>query len=136
MRISLPVLFQFEVGDIDRGASLSFLSQYPNEDEILIPPLSYLEVTGEPFLEPTEKGEVWVYPARINCNLKSQVLLREMEREGEGKREEGKGGMKREDTEREEGERGRERRREREQTHTLDHGGAFDTHLIQTQEYA
>ena len=76
MRISLPVLFQFEVGDIDRGASLSFLSQYPNEDEILIPPLSYLEVTGEPFLEPTEKGDVWVYPARINCNLKSQVLLR------------------------------------------------------------
>ena len=91
--LSLPVLFQFEVGDIDRGASLSFLSQYPNEDEILIPPLSYLEVTGEPFLEPTEKGDVWVYPARINCNLKSQVLLRgearervserEIEREGE-----------------------------------------------------
>ena len=74
--LSLPVLFQFEVGDIDRGASLSFLSQYPNEDEILIPPLSYLEVTGEPFLEPTEKGEVWVYPARINCNLKAQVLFR------------------------------------------------------------
>ena len=104
MRISLPVLFQFEVGDIDRGASLSFLSQYPNEDEILIPPLSYLEVTGEPFLEPTEKGDVWVYPARINCNLKSQVLLggwwgearervsereieRERKRESETKRE-------------------------------------------------
>ena len=93
--LSLPVLFQFEVGDIDRGASLSFLSQYPNEDEILIPPLSYLEVTGEPFLEPTEKGDVWVYPARINCNLKSQVLLRgearervsEREREREGERE-------------------------------------------------
>ena len=41
----MPVLFQFDVGDIDRGASLSFLSQYPNEDEVLIPPLSYLEVT-------------------------------------------------------------------------------------------
>ena len=41
----MPVLFQFEVGDIDHGASLSFLSQYPNEDEVLIPPLSYLEVT-------------------------------------------------------------------------------------------
>jgi len=98
LRISLPVLFQFEVGDVDRGASLSFLSQYPNESEILIPPLSYLEVTGEPFLEPTEKGDVWVYPARINCNLKSQVLLRggwgearervsERERERERKRE-------------------------------------------------
>ena len=89
--LSLPVLFQFEVGDIDRGASLSFLSQYPNEDEILIPPLSYLEVTDEPFLEPTEKGDVWVYPARINCNLKSLVLLRERWKEREREREEGKG---------------------------------------------
>ena len=89
--LSMPVLFQFEVGDIDRGASLSFLSQYHNEDEILIPPLSYLEVTGEPFLEPTEKGDVWVYPARINCNLKSQVLLRERWKEREREREEGKG---------------------------------------------
>ena len=74
----MPILFEFEVGDVDRGASLSFLSQYPNESEILIPPLSYLEVTGEPFLEPTEKGVVWVYPARINCNLKAQVLFRPM----------------------------------------------------------
>ena len=69
----MPVLFQFDVGDIDRGASLSYLSQYPNEDEVLIPPLSYLEVTGEPFFKQTDKGEVTVYPARINCNLKSQV---------------------------------------------------------------
>jgi len=54
----MPVLFQFDVGDIDRGASLSFLSQYPNEDEVLIPPLSYLEVTGELFFMNTDKGEV------------------------------------------------------------------------------
>jgi hypothetical protein len=69
----MPVLFQFDVGDIDRGACLSYLSQYPNEDEVLIPPLSYLEITGEPFFKQTDKGEVTVYPARINCNLKSQV---------------------------------------------------------------
>ena len=130
MRISLPVLFQFEVGDIDRGASLSFLSQYPNEDEILIPPLSYLEVTGEPFLEPTEKGDVWVYPARINCNLKSLVLLRERWKEREREREEGKG-----EREREEGECERERRSKRERKHTLA-TMAFDTHWIQTQECA
>ena len=71
---AMPVLFEFHVGDIDRGASLSFLSQYPNEDEILIPPLSYLEVIGEPFFEHTDKGGVTVYPARINCNLKSQTI--------------------------------------------------------------
>ncbi len=71
---AMPVLFEIHVGDIDRGASLSFLSQYPNEDEILIPPLSYLEVIGEPFFENTNKGDVTVYPARINCNLKSQTI--------------------------------------------------------------
>ena len=71
---AMPVLFMFEVGDIDRGASLSFLSQYPNEEEILIPPLSYLEVVGEPFFMETDEGvTVKVYRARINCNLKSQV---------------------------------------------------------------
>jgi hypothetical protein len=104
----MPILFEFEVGDVDRGASLSFLSQYPNEDEILIPPLSYLEVTGEPFLEPTEKGDVWVYPARINCNLKSQVLLRGEARERVSETE-------------------RDRQRERESKHTLEN---MSWHLI------
>jgi len=71
----MPVLFKFEVGDMDRGASLSFLSQYPNEEEILIPPLSYLEVVGEPFFMETDEGvTVKVYRARINCNLKSQTI--------------------------------------------------------------
>ena len=57
-----------------RGASLSFLSQYPGEDETLIPPMSYLEVTGEPVTMETDKGIVTCYPARINCNLKSQTM--------------------------------------------------------------
>ncbi|EKX31206.1 hypothetical protein GUITHDRAFT_83345, partial [Guillardia theta CCMP2712] len=43
-----PLLFEIGCGAIDRGASLRFLSQYPGEDEILYPPLSYLEVTGAP----------------------------------------------------------------------------------------
>lgn len=30
----LPILFEFEVGSIDRGAPLSFLSQYPSEVSI------------------------------------------------------------------------------------------------------
>lgn len=69
----MPVLFEFEVGDIDRGASISFLSQYPGEDEILIPPLSYMEVVGESFQLDTGSVIVNVYPARINCNLKGKV---------------------------------------------------------------
>jgi len=31
-------------------------------------------VIGEPFFKNTAKGEVTVYPARINCNLKSQTI--------------------------------------------------------------
>ncbi len=72
----MPVLFKIETGDIDRGCSLSWLSQYPLEDEILIPAMSYLEITGKPTVEETPKGSgflVTVYPARINCNTKSQV---------------------------------------------------------------
>ena len=70
----LPILFEFAVGGIDRGCPLSFLSQFPGEDEILIPPFSYLEVTGAPFSMDTEKGVVTVYPARINCNLKARTI--------------------------------------------------------------
>jgi len=62
------------VGDIDRGTSLSLISQFPGEDEILVPPFSYVEVTGDSFVMKTKKGKVTVYPARINCNLKSQTI--------------------------------------------------------------
>ena len=67
-------MFEFVIGDIDRGASISFLSQFPGEDEILIPPLSYLEVTGEACAEFTDKGNVTIFPGRINCNMKSQTI--------------------------------------------------------------
>ena len=70
----LPILFEFAVGGIDRGCPLSFVSQFPGEDEILIPPFSYLEVTGAPFSMDTKKGVVTVYPARINCNLKARTI--------------------------------------------------------------
>jgi hypothetical protein len=43
----MPVLFKIETGDIDRGCTLSWVSQYPGEDEILIPAMSYLEITGK-----------------------------------------------------------------------------------------
>lgn len=43
---------------------MSFLSQYPGEDEVLIPPLSYLEIVGEPFVITTLKGKVTVYPGK------------------------------------------------------------------------
>ena len=74
---ALAVLFECELGDIDRGCPLSFISQFPGEDEILIPAMSYLEITGNPYVMETTKGSgvfVTVYPARINCNQKSQTI--------------------------------------------------------------
>jgi hypothetical protein len=44
----LSTIFKIEIGAVDRGASVRFLSQYPAEDEILFPPLSYIEVVGNP----------------------------------------------------------------------------------------
>jgi hypothetical protein len=38
------VIFEIQVGKIDIGASISFVSQYPNEKEFLMQPLSCLEV--------------------------------------------------------------------------------------------
>ena len=40
------ILFEIHQGFVARGASISWLSQYPNEEEILFPPLTTLEVTS------------------------------------------------------------------------------------------
>ena len=75
----LPILFECELDDINRGCPLSFLSQYPGEEEILVPAMSYLELIGKPYVMETSEGSgafVTVYPARIHCNQKSQVLPR------------------------------------------------------------
>ena len=75
----LPILFKLELGAIDRGCPLSFLSQYPAEDEVLIPALSHLEIVSEPSVTVLESGNlqgvaITEYRARINCNLKSQTI--------------------------------------------------------------
>ena len=73
----LPILFECELDDINRGCPLSFVSKFPAEEEILVPAMSYLELIGKPYVMETSKGSgafVTVYPARIHCNQKSQVL--------------------------------------------------------------
>jgi hypothetical protein len=72
----LPVLFECELDDINRGCPLSFVSQYPGEEEILVPAMSYLELIGKSYVMETSAGNgafVTVYPDRIHCNQKSQV---------------------------------------------------------------
>jgi hypothetical protein len=43
MKTPLAV-FEIELGAVDRAASLMWLSQYPSEEEYLLPPLSFLQV--------------------------------------------------------------------------------------------
>mmetsp|Transcript_32511 Transcript_32511/g.75742 ORF Transcript_32511/g.75742 Transcript_32511/m.75742 type:complete len:1094 (-) Transcript_32511:948-4229(-) len=70
----LATIIEVEVGQIDRGASLTFLSQYPGEEEVLLPPLSNLEVVGKPRMEHSGMGTTVVIPCRINCNLKTLTM--------------------------------------------------------------
>lgn len=65
-----PTIFQISIGQIDMGASLNILSQYAGEEEILMPPLSNLEVVGPKWYE---QG-CMVVPLRINVNLKSSTI--------------------------------------------------------------
>ena len=70
----LPILFEIEVGDIDRAVPLFPISQYPAEVELLIPPMSNIEVTSKPYRMKTQKGDVMVYRARVNCNQKALTI--------------------------------------------------------------
>jgi hypothetical protein len=40
----LATIFEISVGMIDRGSSIAFLSQFPGEEEVLMPPRSNIEV--------------------------------------------------------------------------------------------
>ncbi len=74
----LPILFKCELDDINRGCTLSFVSQFPGEEEIIVPAMSYMEVTGKPTVEEAPKGSgffLTVVPARIHCNHRSQVFI-------------------------------------------------------------
>jgi hypothetical protein len=73
-------VFEIELGQVDRGASVSFLSQYPCEDEILIPPLSNMEVYGEPRLELMGGEEIMVISLRVSVNQKSLTIDQLMSR--------------------------------------------------------
>ena len=69
-------VFEISVGRIDIGADLAWVSQYPGEREVLFPPLSCLEVMGEPRVE----GGVIVVPLRVNMCLKGLTLEQLVER--------------------------------------------------------
>lgn len=54
---------------VDRGAELSWLSQYPHEREVLLPPL-----TGVEALTSDVDGNMLVIHSRLSLNLSAQTL--------------------------------------------------------------
>jgi hypothetical protein len=69
-------IFEIAAGRIDVGADLTWISQYPGEREFLFPPLTCLEVMGEPRVD---EGIV-VFPLRANLNLKGLTFEELVER--------------------------------------------------------
>lgn len=63
-RVRPSMLFHIKMGMVDKGASVEFLSQFPHEKEILMPPLTGLEVVAKPWIE----GTTVVIDLRLNCN--------------------------------------------------------------------
>eukprot|EP00283_Hemiselmis_rufescens_P011563 CAMPEP_0173448318 /NCGR_PEP_ID=MMETSP1357-20121228/40518_1 /TAXON_ID=77926 /ORGANISM="Hemiselmis rufescens, Strain PCC563" /LENGTH=262 /DNA_ID=CAMNT_0014414817 /DNA_START=30 /DNA_END=814 /DNA_ORIENTATION=- len=77
---ALPTILQMDVGQVDRGATIVFLSQYPYEAEMLFPPLSNLEVVGKPEVQSWGGTFYTVVHMRINSNAKSLTLDEMIER--------------------------------------------------------
>jgi len=61
----VPTIFEIEIGQVDRGGELKWISQFPSEDEVVMPPLSNLEVTGDPYLRSLEgtTTQILIVPA-------------------------------------------------------------------------
>ena len=64
-----PLIFEIQQGMIDRGADISFLSQYPSEEEILFNPLTGLEVSGS-----RVEGPVLIVEVKLSVNLTSLTI--------------------------------------------------------------
>jgi len=68
------MMYEIDVGQIDRGADIDFLSLFPGEKEVLFPPNSCLEVVGAARHEYSKHGVLVVWPLRVNINLKSLTI--------------------------------------------------------------
>ena len=71
--LQMALVFELAVGEVNRGAEVSWCSQYPLEDEVLFPPLSHLEVMEDPKIMQlgSEGEEVLVFSCHLSVNLRS-----------------------------------------------------------------
>ena len=66
---SVSTIFEINMGMVDRGADLSWVSQYPHEEEICFAPLTGLEVTST-----RVENSVLVVAVRLNINLSALTI--------------------------------------------------------------
>ena len=67
-------IISMELSSVDRGADVSFCSQYPREKEVLFSPCTFLQQSGPQELKVTNSGVLSMFPVRINVNLRSGTL--------------------------------------------------------------
>ncbi len=58
-----------QMGMVDRGADLTWLSQYPHEREVLLPPLTGIEALGTDV-----QSNMLVIHSRLSLNLAAHTL--------------------------------------------------------------
>ena len=63
-----------ELGQVDRGADISWLSEFPHEQEIVFPALSNIEFIGKAYREVTAEGFILVFKIRISANSRGYTL--------------------------------------------------------------
>ena len=69
-----PVIFQIRVGQVNHGAILDEISQFPGEAEILFPPLCNLELEGAPHVHIHNGKHVTVMPFSICVNSHARTI--------------------------------------------------------------
>merc|ERR1719247_2903179 len=62
-------IFEMQMGMVDRGADLTWLSQYPHEREVLLPPLTGIEALGTDV-----EGSMLIIHSRLSLNLAAHTL--------------------------------------------------------------
>ena len=65
---ALPTVLEMEVTSVDRGASIAFFSQYPGEEEVLFPPMTFLAPSGAGQTKVEAGAVVCFVTARLNIN--------------------------------------------------------------------
>ncbi len=65
---------ELELGRIHIGGEISWLSQYPLEEELTLPPFTCLERNGEPRVERTPESEIVIFPLKVRQRMRDRLV--------------------------------------------------------------